>query len=139
MHKFTTDNLITLASASPQRARLLRDVSLPFQVLPQDVDESLSGGTIEEEVERIALKKAESCLSDPGKSRWILGVDTVVGVDSVIYGKPSSMEDAERTLSAIQGRTHIVASGLALIDSVENKTGSLVCTTKVEFRPNDQR
>ncbi len=137
------EKLIILASASPQRADLLQSAGLPFMVMAQDVDESLNGETLQEEVLRISVKKAEACLRNlEGKSipgRWITGLDTAVGVGCDIYGKPSDREEAVTTISAIQGKSHYVASGITLIDTVTGRRKTEVVSTRVEFRPMTSR
>lgn len=127
--------VITLASASPQRRRILENLQFPLLFRAQEVDESLAGEGIEKEVLRIAGKKAESCIERGDHSRWILGVDTAVGLDDQILGKPADAEEARSMLLRLQGRSHTVASGVVLIDSEQGRAKRETVVTQVEFQP----
>ncbi len=133
------DKMIILASASPQRAELMLHAGLPFTAMAQDADESLQGEPLETEVQRIAEIKAQSCLDSlagvkpPG--RWIAGFDTAVGIGSEIYGKPANRLEAIKAITAIQGTSHFVSSGVAVIDTENGARQTGVVTTRVEFRP----
>jgi septum formation protein len=63
----------------------------------------------------------------------VLGVDTIVCVDSQIYGKPADPEHARTTLEALSGRSHTVIGGICLIDERGPRTAAV--RTRVEFRP----
>jgi septum formation protein len=65
----------------------------------------------------------------------VLGVDTVVVLDGVIYGKPGDASEARATLERLAGRTHEVVSGLAIVEDGETRTAS--ATTRVSFRDVD--
>jgi septum formation protein len=65
----------------------------------------------------------------------VLGVDTVVVLDGVIYGKPADADEARATLSQLSGRVHEVVSGIAVVEEGETRTAS--ATTRVAFRPLD--
>jgi len=65
----------------------------------------------------------------------VLGVDTVVVLDGVVYGKPADVAEARATLSRLSGRTHEVVSGIAVVEAGETRTAS--ATTRVAFRPLD--
>jgi septum formation protein len=66
----------------------------------------------------------------------VLGVDTIVCVDSQIYGKPADPEQARITLEALSGRSHTVIGGICLIDERGPRTAAV--RTRVEFRPLSQ-
>ncbi len=125
---------LVLASASPRRSDCLRMLGLSFTVHPSEVEETVrpeeSAGA---HVERLARDKATAVASSrPGAV--VLGGDTVVTLDGEILGKPSGPEDARAMLLRLAGRTHSVASGLALaLPSGEVLSG--VSTTEVTFRP----
>ncbi len=66
----------------------------------------------------------------------VLGVDTVVVLDGVVYGKPADAGEARATLERLAGRTHDVVSGLAVVEEGETRTAS--ATTRVSFRDLDR-
>ena len=86
-----------------------------------------------------ALRKARAAL-EPGAAEAVLGCDTIVVLDGVIYGKPPDPAAARRTLTALGGRTHEVLSGLALLladDSAQIVQRTAVARTSVTFRQID--
>jgi septum formation protein len=65
----------------------------------------------------------------------VLGVDTVVVLDGVVYGKPADAAEARATLERLSGRVHEVVSGIAVVHAGETRTAS--ATTRVSFRTLD--
>ena len=112
-------NLI-LASASPRRKEILSSLGVHFTVRTADADESCDLTDPGARVEAISLQKClavEAALSAEGAltpDTLILASDTLVTLDGLFLGKPHDEEDARRMLRSLQGRTHTVASGLAL-------------------------
>jgi septum formation protein len=111
---------IVLASASPRRRELLQQLGVPHEVLTVDVDEApLPGERAEQLVKRLALAKAQAGLRLAGTARPVLGSDTVVVVDDVVYGKPLDRADGLAMLAALSGRTHQVMTAVALATAAE--------------------
>ena len=108
---------------------------MPFEVRPVDVVE-LGQGDPEEVALHNALLKARA-VRRPGITEQILGVDTLVALDGVIYGKPSDEVEARTTLHALAGTTHRVLSGMALLSDEGERTA--VVATTVTFRALDER
>ena len=129
------ESLITLASASAQRRNLLETLGFPFLIRPQDVDETPSGLPVTDEVQRLARIKAETCLDSGDHSRWILGVDTALSLDGRFLGKPVDRSEARRILVLLGGRTHLVVTGVTLIDADLHRSLQLCAQTRVEFIP----
>lgn len=124
---------LILASGSPRRSELLRQIGLTFSVHPADVDETLDPDWIPAEaVERLSARKAEA-VAQRFPDQLILAADTVVSLEGDIMGKPLSPRSAFAMLSALSGRTHEVFTGLTL------RQGDQVVTvserTAVTFRP----
>ena len=111
----TTGETLILASASPRRQELLRQIGCKFRVVVSDADE-LSGDGIPPE--RLAVenarRKAEDVSAKAGGNAPVLGADTVVAVDGKILGKPKDAADAARMLRLLSGRQHFVYTGIAL-------------------------
>ncbi len=131
---------VILASSSPRRRELLNMIGLKFEVIPPiGVDEGeLSFGEVQDIVVELALKKAMSValrLSPWEESGIVIGVDTLVELDGLLMGKPSTREEAFKMIEALQGKTHRVFSGVALvkIPGLEVQSGYEV--TKVRFSP----
>jgi septum formation protein len=123
--------MLILASRSPQRRAILRQLGIDFEVREPDVDELESGPAGDAALENAARKARSVALHAPG--RLVLGVDTVVSLDRRIYGKPADDAEARATLQALSGRTHEVTSGLCLIESGVPRHALAV--TRVGFRP----
>jgi septum formation protein len=108
---------LILASESPRRAELLRQVAIPFRIVPPAVSEELSGRSSPEEmVALLALRKARA-VSDQLPEGYVLGADTVVLHDETVLGKPVDPEDAVRMLRLLSGGRHSVLTGLALVNA----------------------
>ena len=104
---------LVLASASPRRAQLLRELGVPFRVKVSHVDEALRPGEDgAATVERLAREKASTVAR--GETLPVLGADTEVVCDGRILGKPKDAEDARAMLRGLAGREHEVVTGLCL-------------------------
>jgi septum formation protein len=129
---------IILASASPRRAALLAQIGLPFRVDPSTLGEE--GEAIEPgespaaSATRLALLKAREVAARAGRG-LVIGADTVVSLDGRQFGKPRTPEEAQAFLSALSGRTHIVATGVALLAAKEGRCESACSVTTVRMRP----
>jgi septum formation protein len=106
---------LVLASMSPRRRELLEQVGLRFDVSPADVDEAaLPGEDAIRHVERLALEKAR-VVAARRPDAVVLAGDTVVVVDGEILVKPRDAADAVDMLLRLQGRTHRVETGIAMV------------------------
>jgi septum formation protein len=103
---------------------------VPFTVRAGEVAEIEQGEPAAVSVEN-ALRKARAAVQ-PGESELIIGCDTLVALDGVIYGKPADEDDARRILMTLSGRTHEVLSGLAVLR--EGAEQSALERTWVTFR-----
>jgi septum formation protein len=108
-------NPLILASASPRRRRLLKQVNLPFLCIPSGVDENNVKGSPSYIARFFAEKKALAVYPGSGE-RWVLGADTIVIHNDTILGKPIDHNDAVRMLNLLSDQRHEVISGFCLID-----------------------
>ena len=107
---------IILASASPRREQLLKQIGVSFRVIPSEADESNTAVLRPAEyVKQCALAKAKVVASRVSPADIVIGADTVVALGEVVFGKPSDDADAARMLRQLSGRTHSVWSGLAVL------------------------
>ena len=125
---------LILASRSPQRRAILEQLKIAYEAVPVDVDEIGAGSPVEIARTNALAKARAGALVRPGQT--ILGVDTVVALDGEIFGKPASEQDAAVTLRRLQGRTHEVVSGLALLGP--DNTQVVHEATEVTFRELDE-
>ena len=129
---------LILASRSPQRSAILTQLGLTFQVVVPDIVELTEGDPAALVVENASRKATAVAASPAGRSATVLGVDTVVVVDNVAYGKPSDVDEAERTLRMLAGREHRVLSGICVVEG-DGEPRSAVAVTEVNFRPLDEQ
>jgi septum formation protein len=127
---------IVLASASPRRARILRDLGVSFRVLASHEDESLRPGEDgAAAVERLARAKAIAVARD--EALPVLAADTEVLCDGHVLGKPADEEDAVAMLRRLQGRAHEVVTGVCMVAGGVARSG--VERTVVRFAPMSER
>ena len=118
---------IILASNSPRRKDLLRQIGLDFSVDPADVDERILPGELPEGYAvRVALDKARVAAARTGTG-IVIAADTIVVLDDEILGKPADAADAERMLMMLSGKVHCVMTGLAVMDAATGKSLSPHC------------
>lgn len=130
---------IILASQSPRRAALLRQIGLEFEQIPSNIDEEKVPLTSPVSyVKKLAALKAKSVAKriDEG---IVIGADTVVCIDGRIFGKPHDAEDAINTLRLLDGKVHKVISGICVIDKRSKTTVTKAVTTRVKFRKLDEK
>lgn len=125
---------IVLASQSPRRRELLGKMGLTFTAKSPEIDEeALQGLPARELVKALAREKALHIAKNETPDTIVIGSDTVVVLDDVILGKPSSPQQAEEMLTALSGRTHQVVTGVAVCQG--DKVTSEAEVTQVTFRP----
>ncbi len=124
---------IILASSSPRRKDLLRQIGIVFTSDHVDVDERvLPHEKPEVYVVRVALDKARAAAQRAGNG-IVIAADTIVVLDDAILGKPSDARDAARMLTLLSGRGHRVITGLAIIEAATRKTLTRTEITHVWF------
>jgi septum formation protein len=130
---------LILASQSPRRKILLKQIGLKFRVIPSHVSEVFSPNQSPgDNAKRIAIDKASEVTARLKKG-IVIGADTIVVLDHHVLGKPTSKDDAKRMLKLLSGREHSVYTGFALIDVESKKHVEGVEETKVRFRKLDEK
>lgn len=131
--------MLVLASASPRRTELLRQIGVRHRVVPAHIDESrLPAEDLEQCVVRLARAKAQQVwqrlLAEPAGAdvSAVLGADTIVVIDDQLLGKPRDRDDALAMLHRLSGRVHRVLSAVALIDS--QALHHALSVSEVQFR-----
>ncbi len=128
-----------LASASPRRRALLKEIIPEFSVLPATGEERVEGNPSPELLVRtLATQKAEEIAEKfGGQAVAVLGADTVVAVDGEVLGKPKDEADAVRMLTLLSGRAHEVYTGVCIVygDGETPRKRLVDCSrTEVVFR-----
>ena len=126
---------IILASASPRREQLLREMGLRFIVVrPDGVEEALTGATPDVLAMQNAQRKARAVAGRHPES-LVIGADTIVVLDGRIFGKPRDPAEAGRMLQQLAGRRHEVITGVCLMHRSLDTELIFADTTRVWMRP----
>jgi septum formation protein len=125
---------LILASASPRRSLLLRQLRPRFQVVPSRARETHEPHWSVGEMARLNACRKARAVSQQFPDAVVIGVDTLVSADSTIFGKPRTMAEAGRMLAFLQGRTHQVTTGVCLIHGRGRRQKTFSEQTDVTFR-----
>ena len=132
-------NKIVLASASPRRLELLRQIGIEPEVIVSQVEEVVTSSVPGEVVMELSRQKAEDVAKDQMPGTLVIGSDTVVAVDGMILGKPGSHEEAAEMIRNIEGRAHQVFTGVCMVLKTEEGKEDIVSNffdqTDVEVYP----
>lgn len=131
-HMNAENKKIILASASPRRHELLREMGVPYEVLVTDTDETAIGKPVER-VRILAERKARAAAAQL-REGIVIGADTLVALDERSLGKPEDEEDAKFMIMSLSGRTHQVYTGVCLYDVAEKKVLVGADCSDVTFR-----
>ncbi len=128
---------LVLASGSPRRAQLLREMGIDFKVIPSSIPEIHHDQLTAQELAQInAYRKARSIAKKSPQS-LVLGADTLVCIESRILGKPASLEEAYRMLEMLSGRAHTVITAVCLLRLRPHSQKVFADTTQVRLRSLD--
>lgn len=134
-YMITSSVPIILASQSPRRIQLLKQIGLEFTVHPSGIDEIINlEHSFPENVRQLALQKATDVARNYGEG-IVIGSDTIVVIGDKVLGKPSTVGEAEKMLAALSGKTHTVFTGFAFVDAGSKKSYIDFEQTEVTFRP----
>ena len=126
------DFKIILASRSPRRQQLLRELGLKFEVVIKEYEEIYPEGLSGDEIARyVAHEKAASFKNEISDNVIVIAADTIVWCNNKVLGKPIDNEDAKSILKEISGNTHEVITGVSILSSSKELTFS--DSTKVTF------
>jgi septum formation protein len=129
---------LILASASPRRAELLRQLKLKFEIIPSDAVEIFDEQLSPLELCQLNAHRKARFTAKKNPDALVLGADTLVFLDHEIFGKPADLDDAKRMLRELQGRTHQVVTGVSLIHLRAHRERIFAVSTEVTFHPLDE-
>ena len=125
---------LILASSSPRRAQLLDYLGVDFTVLPSNAEETTDPQLSPEEMCMLNAWRKARAVARKHSDRLVLGADTIVCLGATIFGKPTDIAAARRTLEALQGSTHTVITGLCLTQLKGHRERVFSESTQVAFR-----
>lgn len=120
---------IVLASASPRRREILKQVGLEFDIIPAQGEEIIDSDKADEIVMKLSHDKALEVSGLCGENTLVIGADTVVAVNNRILGKPADRDEAFRMISGLRNSFHSVYTGVTII--YNDIVRSFVSETKV--------
>jgi septum formation protein len=126
--------LLILASKSPRRAELLRQLDLSFQVVASAAAEIFDEQLSPWELCQLNAHRKARAVAKKHPDALVLGADTLVFVEDEIMGKPASVAEAKRMLTRLQGQTHQVVTGVSLIHLRAHRERTFAVSTDVTFR-----
>ena len=122
---------IILASSSPRRFELLRQIGLSFQSIVPSVDESTDSTDPVQIVSELSARKA-AVVAKNNPLSVVIAADTVVTADGTVLGKPHGEEEAAAMLRFLSGRSHFVFTGVTVI--CDGKIQTAICRSEVFFK-----
>lgn len=128
---------IILASQSPMRKELLKQMGLEFEVLVSNADETFEEGlSLEEQSKRLAYIKAKTVFDETEDDRIIIGSDTMVLKDGEVFGKPKNKQDAIDMLNKLKNTCHTAITSLCVLVEKNGECKKFLDydTTKVFFK-----
>jgi septum formation protein len=124
---------LVLASKSPRRQHLLKELGLSFEIRTKDTDESFPDDLQAEAIPLfLAHKKAQALLPGLKPKEVLIAADTIVWINNQVLNKPNDHADAVRMLRLLSGRMHQVFTGVCLASL--DKTVTFYAETKVYFK-----
>lgn len=125
---------LILASASPRRLELLRQLGLEFEVVVSESDELGHEHLTAPELCQLNAYRKARAVAKKHPDAVVLGADTLVFLGKRRFGKPPTRAAATRMLSSLQGRIHAVATGVGLIHLRAHRSRTFADITEVRFR-----
>ncbi|MFH0801089.1 MAG: Maf family protein [bacterium] len=129
---------VILASSSPRRQQLMKQMGLCFEVVPSTIDEDICAPGLFRVPSRLAVERARCKALDVSSKitgeALIVGADTIVVLGEEILGKPADAQEAEKMLKKLSGAVHTVITGLAVVRLPGLEEQVAFSDTKVSFR-----
>jgi septum formation protein len=125
---------IILASASPRREQLLREMGVRFIIVRPDGVEELNGGAAPDVVAMQNAQRKARAVAGRHPDSMVIGADTIVVLDGKLFGKPTDREDALRILGQLAGQRHKVITGVCLVHRSLDVELTFADTTQVWMR-----
>lgn len=127
-----------LASASPRRSELLRQIGLDFVVITASVNEVAPAHLSPQETAQINAYRKARAVAKKHPDELVIGADTIVCLGTRIFGKPKDHADAEAMLLALQDQSHEVVTGVCLVGWRARRERLFAVSTTVAFQPLDR-
>ena len=125
---------IILASSSPRRKQLLKQIGLEFVVDSSDIDEILNPRyKPRKQVEELSRQKAEA-IAVKYDDAIIIAADTMIALGDEVLGKPTDEKSARKMLQKLSGKSHSIITGMTIIDTKSKRSTTLSVETIIYFQ-----
>ncbi len=123
-----------LASSSPRRSELLKQLDVEFRVVPSDATELHEEQLTARELAQLNAYRKARAVAKRFPDCLVLGADTLVSLENRLFGKPRDLAEARRMLEQLQRTTHQVVTGLCLLHLRSHYQSVFAETTDVRFK-----
>ena len=125
---------LVLASNSPRRKKIMKEMGLDFEIIPSNYDEKIETDDFSyEKIEDLATQKCLDVYRRADENALVLAADTVVVLHNKILGKPHTKENAYKMLKELSGNTHSVVTAICAINKKTKQAATLSTTSYVKF------
>ena len=133
-HPIDTNNPLVLASISPRRKAILKQIGIPFEPVGSMVEETVYKETQPADIVCHIAKQKVKSIEQAYRNRWILGADTIVVINKIIFGKPKNHGECRDMLFSLKGKTHEVFTGFCIHDPGKKLVRCEAVMTKVKIK-----
>ena len=123
-----------LASKSPRRKNILRQIGLDFEIIPSNINEGLELDLGPRKFAKYWSEQKAKAISKKHKNKIVIGADTIVYLNGKILGKPKNKEESFNMLNKLSGNTHKVVTGVSIAYNENNILRTFSETTRVTVR-----
>jgi septum formation protein len=127
---------VVLGSTSPRRADLMRELDVPFEIIPSDVNEDVAAGFKPAPLVQTLAQLKAFAVARKAPGQFVIGSDTTISLDGTILGKPRDAGEAHDMLASMSGRQHSVLTAVALVDGQSGRSVVSVVETLIYMRPS---
>lgn len=125
---------VVLASVSPRRAELLKQLGVRFQIIPAKAAEVAPAYLTPHEICQVNAHRKARVVAREHPAALVIGADTLVALGNQVFGKPANVAEARRMLARLSGETHYVITGVALMHVATRREKLFAVSTRVVFR-----
>ena len=125
---------IILASKSPRRKNILKQIGIDFEIIPSNICEDANFNLGPRKFVQYWSKKKAKVIAKKNKHKIVIGADTIVYFNGKIIGKPKDKEESYKMLNNLSGKTHKVFTGVSIVYEEKNILRTFCQMTKVTVR-----
>ena len=125
---------IILASKSPRRKIILKKIGLKFEIIPSHISENIVRDLGPKYLAEYLSNEKAKKVAKKNKNKIIIGADTIVYLDKIIFGKPKDKDQNHNMLKSLSGKTHKVVTGVSIVHKNKGVQRTFSQITKVSVR-----